>query len=198
MTRHLPEKEYADILACRRLGILKDVIDNDLKASNGVVMVVCPDCDRFFDKFNYKASLLALKGSKDDPRVHPLSTHAGALRLIPPEMNLTLNLPLNNPTRTRDLDLIDEIREALTLKNIYEVALYMHWPCGKASACNISLLKAFEILSASKKRFVEAVSEVKVPHFAEVNVTTYCHIDYCQFEDGKKRTYFAYVNNFSK
>lgn len=198
MTRHLPEKEYRDILSFRKFGILKDVVDHDLNTSNGVVMVVCPDCDRFFDKFNYKASLLALKGSKDDPRVHPLSTHAGALRLIPPDMNLTLNPPLNNPMRTRDLDLIDEIREALALKNIYEVALYMHWPCGKASACNINLGKAFEILGASKRRFMEAVSQVKVPHFAKVNVVTYCHIDYCQFEEGKKRTYFANVDHLVK
>jgi hypothetical protein len=198
LSRHLPVKDYQDILSYRKFGILNDVVDHNLQTSNGIVMVVCPDCDRFFDKYNYKASLMNLRGNAEDPRVHPLSTHAGALRLIPPDINLTLDPPLNNPTRTRDLDLIDEIREALALKSIYEVALYMHWPCGKASACNINLGQALEILAASKKRFLESPSEIKVPHFSEVNVVTYCHIDYCQFEEGKKRTYFANVDQLAK
>ncbi len=186
MIKHLYPQDYAQIRNFRKIGVLRDVEEQELDLENGLVMVTCADGDRFFDAFNYKAKLLKTSEIVNKPRIHVLTRNGGALRLINnicPEYGDNLTLAINEPGSTMANDLLFEIKESLSLKRMKQVALYIHMPCGKATSHNIFPAQALHGLALANRRIIF--------HIPKIKVTTYCHVDYCQFESGKEKTYFV-------
>lgn len=183
--RYLPPEVYADIITFRKKNILLDIDVHRLDLDNGIVMFVCGDGDRFFETFGYKAKLLTIGDMANDPRIHVLAVNGGAIRLIESQYDEGTP-PLNREGSTFSTDMVQETKDSLCLKKMRQVALRVHFPCGKSKLCNISPSQSLRYLALAKRRIMMEIPDAKV--------VTYCDVDYCQFEDGKKRSYFAEVD----
>lgn len=166
----MSEKDKAAIEALRNEGILLDVEAYRLDQKNGVILISCADGDQMCDIFAHQVK--AQIGQCKDPRIHTFGWNGGALRLAPKSR-------ANKPGRSTAKDLLEDVRDARRMKNINTIALYVHAPCGKANACDISVIETLNLLMAAKEQIKKENDGVKVACFF--------HVDYA---NEKKRTYF--------
>jgi hypothetical protein len=175
----LSDNDTLTILRLRDQNVLKEVGPHLIDQSQGAILVSCADGDQIPDIFTYHAEMQ--NGHRKDPRIHMFGWNGGALRLAP-------DSPANKVGHTTQLDLLQDIGDALHMKQMSVVALYVHAPCGKAKASGISVYDTVRLLFAAK-------DTVKIA-FPDIKVACFCHVDFGpNFERfGKKRrklTYFA-------
>ena len=157
--------------------VLQDTKGHLLDQTNGIILVTCGDRDRAPEIFKFQALMQAQ--TSGDPKIHILSWNGGALRL-------TKRSPTNKHGRSTDRDFLDEIHDAISIKNILTVALYIHFPCGKATACGLGFRDCIEFLFKAKER-------IKMENEG-VRVACFCHIDY---GNSIQRTYFVSKERYS-
>ncbi len=153
----------------RKTGVLCDTDGHLLDQSKGVILVTCADGDRFYDIFSEQVKM---NGGRD-PRIHTFGWNGGALRIA-------RNSPTNEPGHTTDVDCLRDVLDAMAMKDITTVALYVHAPCGKAAAHDLSFESVITLLIGAKRRIKEAAREACVACF--------CHVHY---PDGRNRSYFV-------
>ncbi len=166
----LSEEDLEKIKELRKFGILADVNGHHLNQKNGVIMISCADGHQMYDIFGHQLKMQ--EGHCQDLCVHTLAWNGGALRI--PQYS-----PANKKDRTTHLDVIDDIRDSIKIKNIHTIALYVHAPCGKAHACGINFIEMIGLLIDAKIRIKKEVDNIYVACFI--------HID---FNNNRKRTYF--------
>lgn len=153
----------------RQHNVLQDVEGARLNQSKGIILVCCADGDQFGDIFAFQKQLMAPQ--RETPRIHPLTTHGGALSIPQDSPLSTSRYPLGRV-------LMHQIAEANGFKELPTVVLYAHAPC--AAAATWSLYQVVQFL----KRAGERVRE-ELPH---LQVVCLLHLD---TGDGKKRSYFV-------
>lgn len=153
----------------REANVLVDVDGHKLNAPNGVIPVVCPDCDQAADIDGHVHKLLDESGGKI--RLHSLKQHGGG-------MLISEACPLDREFNI-DRYLLKHIGIARSLKDINTIILYVHAPCG---AAQLEGLNVVEILY----HVVEAKRRVKAT-WPNDRISCYIHVDYT---NERKRTYF--------
>lgn len=166
----LSERDLEMIRELRDFGVLDNVNGHSLSQKNGVIMISCADGHQMYDIFGHQLKMQ--EGHCQDPCIHTLAWNGGALRI-------PKNSPANKNGRTTHLDVLDDIRDSIAIKNIHTIALYVHAPCGKAQACGIDFLETIRLLIIAKAKLKNEIDNVHVACFV--------HID---FNNHKKRTYF--------
>lgn len=166
----LSEKDLNMIRKLRDFGVLDNVNGHSLSQKNGVIMISCADGHQMYDIFGHQLKMQ--EGYCQDPCIHTIAWNGGALRI-------PKNSPANKEGRTTHLDVLDDIRDSIAIKDIRTIALYVHAPCGKAQACGIDFLETIRLLMIAKKRLKNKIDDV--------HVACFIHID---FNNHKKRTYF--------
>lgn len=68
----------------------------------------------------------------------------------------------------------------MEMKDISTVALYVHTPCGKAAAYNLSFVEIVMLLTGAKRRIKEAAREASVACFYHIH-----------YPDGRSRSHFV-------
>ena len=171
----LSKEDLEAVRQLRDLNILDEVKGHLLDQRKGIILISCADGDQFNDIFSQKVKLQ--EGHCEYPRVHTFCWNGGALRLAP-------NSPVNKPGRSTCRDLLDEIKDARMMKAIDTIALYIHAPCGKARAYNLSFINEINLLMSAKTNIKKENPNIHVACFG--------HIDY----GDKKRTYFISRENW--
>lgn len=149
--------------------VLQKVDDHRLPQEQGIILICCADGDQMPDIMNWHARIM--QSQRSHTRIHTLSSHGGALR-VPPFS------PLVTPELPRDEVLLSDLREAIELKKIKTVALYVHAPCGVAEKLHLNFLDQLRYLKEAKRRITQEISNLQVACFM--------HVD-----NGEKRTYFV-------
>ena len=170
---HISDIDKAIVEGLRQFGVLRDVDGHQLNQRDGAIVVACSDGDQLHDIF---ANHAALQSARQNPRIHLLGGHGGALKI--PEKS-----PILKPGRTTDLDLIDEIFEAQDLKGITTVVLYTHTPCGKAYGVDLNFLQVIALQMAAKSRLKALAAESS----RVIKVACFAHVHHA---DGRRRTYY--------
>lgn len=162
----------SDLLA---RGVLEDVDPYLVNARNGFMVIGCPDCDQFEDKYKFYQSVC--RCHRKAARVHPLGNlHGGPIRLSPEFRG--------NKFAEPDL-LLHEIGEAIALKKITTLVLAPHLPCGKAYAHRLSFEEVLTHTFEGKRRIREAHPGLKIACFPQID-----------WGRGRKRTYFVSRDSF--
>ncbi|MCX6714846.1 MAG: hypothetical protein NTX72_03455 [Candidatus Uhrbacteria bacterium] len=161
----------------REANVLVNVDGHKLHAPNGVIPVVCPDCDQVDDIDNHIRKLLDESGGRIRP--HMLKQHGGG-------MLISEACPLDREFNI-DRYLLKHIGIARNLKDINTIILYVHAPCG---AAQLEGLNVVEILY----HVVEAKKRVKAMWPTD-RISCYIHVDYA---NEKKRTYFLSREAFER
>lgn len=169
--------DYALVRTLREKRILEDVTPELFRAAEGAITVFCGDCDQSHDLGPQQRNFCANHHSH--PRVHDIALNGGGL-LLAEDSPLHAGLP-------QDLVLVHSIVGAHRLKGISTVALYTHCPCGAANLVGFSFQRILEELFKGKAR-LRALLETR-----QLNLKLVCfvHIDYGEFLDGKRRTYYV-------
>lgn len=162
----------------RAARVLDDAKGHKLKAPNGVIPIVCPDCDQAGDIDRHIESLLVESGSKI--RLHSLKQHGGG-------MLVSHTCPIGRKYMIDDY-VVENIGIARSLKEINTIILFVHAPCGAAQLAHLNVVEVLYHLVEAKKR-IKAIW----PHD---KIGCFFHVDYC--EEGRKRTYFLSCNAFEK
>jgi len=166
---HLSANDHTLIQNLRAEGVLQNVQEHLLDQSNGVILVTCADGDRFDDIYRHQARMQSQV--RRDTRIHPLTSHGGALACAP-----------GSPIHKRKLDsnvFLNQIADARDIKKINLIALYAHMPCAAARRAELDLPTALSLQIQAKNR-------VRVSN-PGAEVHCFFHVDY---EGAKKRTYF--------
>lgn len=161
----------------RDADVLVNVEAHKLNAPNGVISVVCPDCDQAHDIDGHIRKLLNECGGKIRP--HSLKQHGGG-------MLISEACPLDREFHI-DKYLLKHVGIARSLKEINTIILYVHAPCG---AAQLEGLNVVEILY----HVVEAKKRVKAM-WPNDRISCYIHVDY---QNEKKRTYFLSREAFER
>lgn len=172
----IPKVDLVLIRAMLDAGILENVDQHRLDP-RGTMLLTCSDGNQFPDIFRHQNKLYR-RASHRNPCLHTFALNGGALRLAP-------RSPANIPGRSLQHDLLDEIRDASAMKNLKKLALYIHWPCGKASAASLSLLAAMNLMFAAKREVKAKAKGISVACFVQV-----------RFSTRRKRTYFVSQTKF--
>lgn len=176
MVAHLTDSDRQLIETLRHeAGVLIDVKDHKLDLKNGVIMVSCSDGDQMSDIFHFQEKMQARQ--RDSQRIHTIGLNGGAL-LIPE------NSPLNKPNG-EDRVMLKHIKQAIELKGITTIALYVHAPCGAAGLCRLNMDQVLDLLIQAKRRI-----KAEIPG---VTVACFCHVD-----NGEKMTYFVSREHYEK
>lgn len=139
----LTEKDRAIAAMLKRARVLEHV-DGQRFDRGGVALVYCGDCDQspeYLDHFH--RTICASQAISGFPRVHQVTRNGGAIRFC-------RNSPANKRGRTTYLDCIDELAETCDMKEISQIALTIHAPCGKCRACGINYYQATQLLMQAK------------------------------------------------
>jgi hypothetical protein len=115
---------------------------------------------------------------------HVLTANGGPL-LIPEKSPLNINNARNF--------LMNQIREAIKIKNVKNIVLYTHAPCGAAGLVGLFIEEQVQLLMDAEKELVQ--------RFPDITVTRYFHVDYSsQPQPGhkSKETYFVSKENWEK
>jgi hypothetical protein len=174
MTGQLSHQDLGIIASLREAEVLQNVEANRLDQTNGVILVACPDGDRFPDMFEHQA--LMQRGHRSVLRIHPLNMHGGALACAPCS-------PVNTHRRADEI-FLGQITDARALKKIDVVALYTHAPCGAAGLHGVRLSTVLAHHMRAKRK-IKARNE-------GIQVACFFHVDYGRDSLGKvkQRTYF--------
>ncbi len=178
-TAQVLEADYTLIASLREQDILLAVDGHRLEQTQGVILVSCGDGDQFVDLFVTQTGLQICR--PHSPRVHTFAWNGGALRL-------DNTIDIGNVFSV----FLQEILDACVLKDIGTVALYAHYPCGKAALAHMTLLDVLRSL-------IRAKFAVKQARNNEGSVACFFHVNYLGDDIDKnprKRTYFVDVKKF--
>lgn len=153
----------------REANVLVNVAAHKLDAPNGVIPIVCPDCDQAADIDGHIHKLLDESGGR--VRLHSLKQHGGG-------MLISEACPLDREFSI-DRYLLKHIGVARSLKDINTIILFVHAPCGAAQLEGLSVVEILYHVVEAKKR-VKAM-------WPNDLISCYIHVDYA---NEKKRTYF--------
>ncbi|MEK7630840.1 MAG: hypothetical protein AAB417_02340 [Patescibacteria group bacterium] len=222
---HLPDADYRAIRFYRHpnVRVLDDVAHDQLELEKGVIVIMCPDGDRFLGGLLSIAGMFATKHRWSTriaswmkrtsllfiwaflyiyPRMHVMSWHAGAHRLVRGSRT-------NIQGRATDKDLLAEIMDAIALKGIYQIVLFDHCSCLKLAKHKFTIDEQFHDLIVARDRIVaeyERVRTAEAVRLAEngelekatslprLKVTCMCQVDYGKksgwWRRRKLRTYY--------
>lgn len=152
--------------AYRRWRILEHIDNARLPSS--VIMVICGDGDHVSDKFGYQEQLCRWK--EETPRIHLIAMNGGALLI-----------PGASPLCEDGAVMRRHIAKARVLKNINDVVLYVHAPCGVAREFGLGFEDIVGWLMAAKRR-------LKSEHPDIGRIFPFLHV---HRQDGAKNTYFV-------
>ncbi len=167
MPNHAEDVRLIHLL--REAKVLVNVDGRKLHAPNGVIPIVCPDCDQAADIDGHIHRLLDESGGK--VRLHSLKQHGGG-------MLLSEACPLDREFHI-DKYLLKHIGVARSLKDINTIILFVHAPCGAAQLEGLNVVEILYHVVEAKKR-VKSV-------WPKDLISCYIHVDYA---NEKKRTYF--------
>lgn len=173
----LSYEDFGFICRLKELEILVDVEEYRLDQTNGVVLVSCGDADQMPDIFRHQMKMQ--NGQRENPRVHTLTWNGGAARL-------PKDSPMNEPGLLSDITFMKEIADAVWLKNIKTIALYIHTPCGKTANCRMSFQDSIHLVIKAKLRIKNEIPDIRVACF--------CHVDY----GDRKKTKFVSRQQYEK
>ena len=178
------------ISAMRKADVLANV-DAHLIDPDGTILVTCADADQFPEIFVYKNVLIRrVRQHRRRPRIHTFVWNGGALRLVG-------NSPINRmDAKCGDCAkvFVNEVAGAISLKNIWRVALYMHAPCGKAHAAKLDFYESVKLLLRAKDELrVRLRASLPEESLLRLSIALFCHIDYGK---GRKRTYYISRDRF--
>lgn len=166
---HLNKLDRQTIKQLIKLKLLQSAAGRFLKMRGGIIMISCSDGDELPDIFGYMQNME--RGKLSAPRIHTIGLNGGAL-LVP--ANTALNKRYHE-----DKVILKHLKQAVKLKNIKTIAIYVHAPCGVAYLNGLNIIQVIDLLITAKTRIKKALPGVTVGSF--------CHVD-----DGqKKRTYFV-------
>lgn len=139
MVSLLTNKEQDIVRQLRTRNILQEIAWDMFHNNPAAVVVDCPDCDQTEKTRHHISQIRQIFGHA---RLHKIQLNGGALNIFP-------DSPLNG-TLPRGLVILQEINETIELKGIGTVALYAHYPCGKARTHGISLVRGIDIFVQGK------------------------------------------------
>lgn len=139
MVALLTKKEQGIVREFRSRKIFQDISWNMFHDNPAAIVVDCPDCDQMEKTRHHAGQIRQIFGQA---RIHRIQLNGGALNIAP-------HSPLNE-ILPRGLVLLQEINETIELKRITTVALYAHYPCGKARVHEISLVRGVELFVQGK------------------------------------------------
>ena len=149
-------------------------IDGHKLDPQGVILVSCADGHQFPEIFKYKTKIFEDQGCVN-PCIHTFSWNGGALRLWP-------HSPTNRKKRIKATYLVQEIRDAHSMKGLTTTALYTHAPCGSAKNAGMDLISQFRAILGAKLFVKKNIVGLKVACFL--------HVDY---GNNRKKTHFVQV-----
>ncbi len=163
----ISEKDRLQVEAARGAEVLRDIHEEEIDLSNGVIAVCCADGDQQEKREHLEELVGKAIGRK---RVHILAVNGGAL-VLSPRSPLRTAAPLilgflrdmAAGTKWRhlvwilapfvytvaflllrqDLPLLLNLWIACKMKQIYTIMLYVHAPCGAAALGRMDLLASF-------------------------------------------------------
>lgn len=143
------------------------------------VLVTCGDMDRSGDILRHYVRAHR-QVHPHDPLIQLFAWNGGTCRLI------------KSPASTKEQACIfqGEISEIIPIKDPRAFILFAHWPCGKASAANMSLIQVVEALMVAKT-FLKS-------QYNEYPVSCFFHLDYIGYGENptKMRTYHISRNRW--
>lgn len=207
----MTEKDLDLIRYLREEGILQEVREQRLKFEDGVISLPCSDGDQSHDWRTHLGELVVRQ--RGEIRDHVIALNGGGALLLSPSSPLrtlapvlpkmllegcdwprwllfisSLFLSFVGFVLRQDLVVLANIWGAIKLKNIKTVVMQLHFPCGAAGLCHMSVLEQLDHLILAKQRVKRIFKQVRVPCFV--------HVDWP--EDGgskhRRRTYFVKTN----
>ncbi|MSR76342.1 MAG: hypothetical protein EXS68_02015 [Candidatus Ryanbacteria bacterium] len=208
----LPDEDYRAIRFYRHpnVRVLDDVAHDKIEIEKGVIVIMCSDGDRFLGGLLSIAGLFATKHRWTTriaswmkrtsllfiwaflyiyPRLHMMSWHAGAHRLVK-------NSRTNLPGRATDKDLMAEIMAAIELKQIYQIVILDHCKCGKLAKHEFTVEEQFHDIVTARDRILAEYEKVRTAEAARLatngdmeaaaNVPKLKVICMCQVDYGKR------------
>jgi hypothetical protein len=170
----------------REAGVLQDGDGFRLESPNGIIAVLCSDCDQREDIIKELEGVAEAGVGRN--RVHPFMNNGGAILLSP--------RPPIYERHSPDEFLLEQIHDIMPEKEMGTIALVVHAPCAGAAKEDLSVVEIIDHMFRGKKRLKEiypAVAEKKlhgrVVSKAKPGVKVACFI---QVDYGdKKRMYFV-------
>ncbi|KKS24926.1 MAG: hypothetical protein UX94_C0005G0074 [Parcubacteria group bacterium GW2011_GWA2_47_21] len=166
----LKENDLTLIRKLRAENILEDVAAHQINgAPNGILM--CADGHQTPDVLRRHAEFIQRADTKECC-CHSLMLNGGAL-LLSEELTSDYSYPIGQM-------ILDQFAQAIELKGIGTVVLYIHTPCGMAKKWGLSFEKMLDRLFEAKMRVRR--------HFRDNRLKLVC---FCQVDYGdRKLTYF--------
>ena len=95
--------------------VLENVENHLVEENKGTILICCPDCDQFWNLFQYHASIQKHCRPQDEPRIMPLPWFGGSAILAP-----------NSPLNENNYDLLGlftiGIEKSLAMKGVECIA----------------------------------------------------------------------------
>lgn len=170
-TLELSRMELKWVRTLRNADVLRPIDEHRLRG-NHTISIVCPDCHQIGDIFDHHRRMCGYAP-------HQLALNGGALLIAQPS-------PLAQSATEGDV-LLENLAEAIRLKNLSRVVLYAHAPCGKAASVNIGVRLTVGLLIAAKRRIKE---HEPLRRGAGATLKLFCFVHIAYPESGKK-TYFV-------
>ena len=175
---------YEQIAAVARLKqlreaqVLQGVEGHRVDARNGVVVCACGDCDQRRDYDTFLSNVI-------HERMHPIHLNGGAL-LIPPASPLHFVFDDDGTPHAAGAVMRIQMRGSAELKDIRNVALVAHVPCGAALEAEMCVDQTIEWLIKAKVDLRDRYRSLGY-RFA-----CFLHVDWPKLGIGTKpsRTYF--------
>jgi len=163
------------VLRHPKINVFGDVHREKLNTDNGLIVVMCSDCDRAFDSLFFVAGLYASRHNlvgrvfswfkrlimvlcwaylRIHPRIHIFAWHGGPYRLV-------ADSPMNKMGRAEHFTFRDEIIEAIALRHIYTIVLLGHCECGKAKKHEVGLEQATKDLMEVRKNILREYERLR-------------------------------------
>jgi len=156
----LSEEEGAVMRVLKEEGLLEDMSKKHFCGKEDVVAVCCPDGRQFIR--GIFAPFMNMYDETHMISFHPLPRHGGTLVLDE-------RSPLVHPGHTTDVDLINDIKDAIEM-GYKALCLVNHFPCGMARKHNIHPMRIVESLMTAKERIKrkEGLDAMTVACFLQV------------------------------
>jgi hypothetical protein len=141
----------------REAGVFKDVVDDRLPQPEGVILVACGDGDELPELLGFVQKGMTRRDLS--PRTHLFTLNGGALLI-----------PKDSPLNVGEGDVLTRhIAEAVQLKGITTVSLYVHAPCGKAGTQNLGLDQTIPLLFKAKQTVQGWLPGLSIACFAHID-----------------------------
>lgn len=158
----------------RSKGIISHIQNNPVNRDNGIILIACGDCDRFDELYEFEKSLFRKSGL--NPRIHLLALNGGGLLVHPKS-------PLNDDFSSSQT-LLFHSKNSSPLKEIHEVVMYSHDPCGAAAGSQLSIRDSFKWLAGGAAYLGNTLKNL--------NITCNFHLE-CNTDTKFKSEYFDYL-----